>query len=65
LIKAISSKIPLTIENEETVALCSRLVQEDICPVFQISNRTGEGLGFFRYFLNLLPINPTNQWNSN
>mmetsp|Transcript_3072 Transcript_3072/g.2931 ORF Transcript_3072/g.2931 Transcript_3072/m.2931 type:complete len:283 (+) Transcript_3072:759-1607(+) len=65
LIKGISSKIPLTIENEEDVALCSRMTQEDICPMFQISNRTGEGLDFFRYFLNLLPINPSNQWGAN
>jgi GTPase len=34
LIKSIDSKIPLSIQNEDDVALCSRMIQEDICPVF-------------------------------
>ena len=57
---ATSSKVPLSIANEEDVALCSRMIQEDICPIFSVSCKTGEGLDFFRYFLNLLPINPSN-----
>jgi len=65
LIKGVSNKIPLPISKEEDVALCSRNIQEDICPVFEVSNKSGQGLEYFRYFLNLLPINPSNQWNIN
>lgn len=57
LVKTIASKIPLDVDTEEAVALYSRTIQEDICPVFQISNKTGVGLDLFRYFLNLLPTN--------
>jgi GTPase len=57
LLKGIAGKIPLNVDTEESVALCSRMIQEDICPVFQISNKTGAGLDNFRYFLNLLPTN--------
>lgn len=57
LLKAISDKILLKVDSEEDVALCSRTIQEDICPVFYISNKTGAGLDYFRYFLNLLPTN--------
>lgn len=33
--------------------------------MFQVSNKSGLGLDLFIYFLNLLPLNPSNQWNIN
>lgn len=57
-------KIPIMISTEEDVVLCSRTVtEENICPVFEVSNTTGVGLDLFLTFLNLLPI--TNTWNNN
>lgn len=31
-------------------------VSERICPIFQVSNVTGEGLDLLKNFLNILPI---------
>lgn len=46
------------VNNEEDVVLCSRTItEENICPIFDVSNITGEGLDLFLSFLNLLPIN--------
>jgi GTPase len=42
--------------------LCSRTIQdENICPLFLVSSKTGAGLDLFKAFLNLLPININSQ----
>ncbi|KAL8995517.1 MAG: hypothetical protein Q9188_006785 [Gyalolechia gomerana] len=49
-------KIPVFIKNrEETVETASQFVSQRICPIFQVSNVTGEGLDLIRTFLNILP----------
>ncbi|KAK8220142.1 hypothetical protein M8818_000558 [Zalaria obscura] len=45
-------KIPVFIKNREE---CAQFVSERICPVFQVSNVTGESLDLVRTFLNILP----------
>ena len=42
LIKEVSQKISIIVRNEENVVLLSKQIQEeDICPVFLVSNTTG------------------------
>ena len=66
LLKEISTKIPITIQSEEDVVLCSRtLTEESICPVFEVSSTSLKGLDLFLSFLNFLPINSSNQWMKN
>lgn len=49
-------KIPIIIKNRvETVETASQFVSQRICPIFQVSNVTGEGLDNVRTFLNILP----------
>ncbi|KAI0998768.1 GTP-binding protein 1 [Podosphaera aphanis] len=49
-------KIPVFIKNmEECVNTASQFVSQRICPIFQVSNVTGESLHLVRSFLNLLP----------
>lgn len=49
-------KIPVLIRNrEETVNTATQFVSERICPIFQVSNVTGESLDLVRTFLNILP----------
>jgi GTPase len=49
-------KSPIFIENQEQVVDSAlRLGKERICPVFQISNVTGQNLNLLRSFLNILP----------
>ena len=49
-------KIPIFIKNrEETVNTATQFVSQRICPVFQVSNVTGECLDLVRTFLNILP----------
>lgn len=49
-------KIPIFIKStEEAVATASQFVSQRICPIFQVSNVTGEGLEYIRTFLNILP----------
>ncbi|KAL8736552.1 MAG: hypothetical protein Q9181_002380 [Wetmoreana brouardii] len=49
-------KIPIFIKNrEETVETATQFVSQRICPIFQVSNVTGEGLDLVRTFLNILP----------
>lgn len=49
------------------MVLCSRrITDENICPIFEISNVNEEGLDLFKAFLNLLPINSSShQWKKN
>ncbi|KAJ9643717.1 uncharacterized protein PV06_09100 [Exophiala oligosperma] len=49
-------KIPIFIKtHEETVVTATQFVSQRICPVFQVSNVTGESLDLVRTFLNILP----------
>lgn len=49
-------KIPIFIKtHEETVQTASQFVSQRICPIFQVSNVTGECLDLVRTFLNILP----------
>lgn len=49
-------KIPIFIKNlEDTVNTATQFVNHRICPIFQVSNVTGESLELVRTFLNILP----------
>src|ERR1700761_1985945 len=49
-------KIPIFIKtHEETVMTATQFVSQRICPIFQVSNVTGECLDLVRTFLNILP----------
>jgi GTPase len=49
-------KIPIFIKNrEDTVNTATQFVSQRICPIFQVSNVTGECLDLVRTFLNILP----------
>ncbi|KAJ7647327.1 GTP-binding protein 1 [Roridomyces roridus] len=49
-------KAPVFVKDVETAVEISTTFGKDrLCPIFQISNLTGEGLDFVRTFLNLLP----------
>lgn len=49
-------KIPTFIRNrEECINTATQFVSERICPVFQVSNVTGECLDLVRTFLNIIP----------
>ncbi|KAK4632005.1 GTP-binding protein 1 [Fulvia fulva] len=49
-------KIPIFIKNrEECINTATQFVSQRICPVFQVSNVTGESLDLVREFLNILP----------
>lgn len=51
-----AKKIPVFISNrEQSVITATQFVSRRICPVFQVSNVTGENLDLVRIFLNLLP----------
>lgn len=49
-------KIPIFIKNhEETIDTATQFISQRICPIFQVSNVTGESLDLVRTFLNILP----------
>lgn len=49
-------KIPIFIKtHEDTVTTATQFVSQRICPIFQVSNVTGECLDLVRTFLNILP----------
>ncbi|KAF2723654.1 P-loop containing nucleoside triphosphate hydrolase protein [Polychaeton citri CBS 116435] len=49
-------KIPIFIKNrEDCVNTAAQMVSQRICPIFQVSNVTGESLDLVREFLNILP----------
>ncbi|CAF4199130.1 unnamed protein product [Rotaria socialis] len=48
-------KIPLLIQNNDDVITCAtNFTSERLCPIFQVSNVTGENLDLLKKFLNLL-----------
>ncbi|KAK3380454.1 P-loop containing nucleoside triphosphate hydrolase protein [Lasiosphaeria ovina] len=49
-------KIPIFIKtHEECINTATQFVSQRICPIFQVSNVTGENLDLVRAFLNILP----------
>ena len=49
-------KIPVFIKtHQQTVETATQFVSQRICPIFQVSNVTGECLDLVRTFLNILP----------
>ena len=49
-------KVPTLVGNrEECINTATQFVSHRICPVFQVSNVTGENLDLVRTFLNMLP----------
>ncbi|KAI1760374.1 P-loop containing nucleoside triphosphate hydrolase protein [Hypoxylon sp. FL1150] len=49
-------KMPIFINSrEECINTATQFVSQRICPVFQVSNVTGENLNLVRTFLNILP----------
>jgi len=49
-------KTPVFVKSMETaVEISLTFGKERLCPIFQVSNVTGEGLSYMRTFLNLLP----------
>lgn len=49
-------KIPVFIKDmEETINTATQFVSQRICPIFQVSNVTGQNLDQVRTFLNILP----------
>ncbi|KAL8860058.1 MAG: hypothetical protein Q9178_003607 [Gyalolechia marmorata] len=49
-------KIPIFVKSrDETIETATQFVSQRICPIFQVSNVTGEGLDNVRTFLNILP----------
>ncbi|KAJ3139420.1 GTP-binding protein 1 [Physocladia obscura] len=57
-------KIPMFIKTIGDVLITSgNFVSERVCPIFQISNITGEGLDLLKLFLNVLRTNSLGQYN--
>lgn len=51
-----ANKIPIFVKDMEgTVNTATQFVSRRICPIFQVSNVTGESLDMVRTFLNILP----------
>ena len=49
-------KIPIFVKNhEDCINTATQFVSQRICPIFQVSNVTGESLDLVREFLNILP----------
>ncbi|KAJ2426246.1 hypothetical protein GGF47_002231, partial [Coemansia sp. RSA 2524] len=50
-------KLPVAVSDRKSVVMAaSRFVGQRVCPVFQVSNVTGEGVGLLQTFLNILPL---------
>lgn len=48
-------KIPLLVQNQDDVITCAtNFTSERLCPIFQVSNVTGDNLDLLKKFLNLL-----------
>lgn len=60
LIKTKKYKLPVLIENPDQVNECLNLYRNkifyDMCPIFQISNKTGKNLDLLKHFISNLPV---------
>ncbi|KAG7256553.1 hypothetical protein CRUP_007119 [Coryphaenoides rupestris] len=55
VVTKIDMKIPVLVQNKDDVIVtASNFSSERMCPIFQISNVTGENMGLLKMFLNLL-----------
>ncbi|KAF8135691.1 P-loop containing nucleoside triphosphate hydrolase protein [Boletus edulis] len=55
-------KAPVFVDSTEVaVELTGHFANRKLCPIFRISNVTGDGLDYLRTFLNLLPPSDTNR----
>jgi GTPase len=58
-------KIPMFINTVGDVLITSgKFVSERVCPIFQVSNVTGQGLDLLRMFINLLSPNALNKYDA-
>ncbi|TMW44541.1 hypothetical protein DOY81_010376, partial [Sarcophaga bullata] len=58
-------KVPVMVKTADDVVLsATNFVSERLCPIFQVSNVTGENLNLLKMFLNLLTTRMTAQDNS-
>ncbi len=51
------NKVPLVVSNKDDVVLFSNTVNNQIIPIFPISNK-GKNMDMFIHFLQTLPFNP-------
>lgn len=51
------NKVPLIMETDEDIVLFSRNINENIIPIFMVSNIQWNGLKLFKSFLSMLPVN--------
>ncbi|KAJ3231722.1 hypothetical protein HDU81_003566 [Chytriomyces hyalinus] len=57
-------KIPMFIKTEgDVLVTAGNFVSERVCPIFQVSNLTGEGLDLLKLFLNVLRSNSQGHYN--
>ena len=57
-------KVPVMVKSEDDVILsATNFVSERLCPIFQVSNVTGENLPLLKMFLNLLSTRSPNTSN--
>ncbi|TGZ76483.1 P-loop containing nucleoside triphosphate hydrolase protein [Ascodesmis nigricans] len=50
-------KVPILINSrEDVINTATQFISKRICPIFQVSNVTGEGLDHVKTFLNILPF---------
>lgn len=53
-------KVPVMVKTADDVVLsATNFVSERLCPIFQVSNVTGENLDLLKMFLNLLTVRTT------
>jgi GTPase len=50
------SKVPLVVNNIDDLILFSRNLEENILPIFLLSNKSGFGFDYIINFMNLLPV---------
>lgn len=54
-------KVPVMVKTADDVVLsATNFVSERLCPIFQVSNVTGENMDFLKMFLNLLSTRSPN-----
>ncbi|XP_031779704.1 GTP-binding protein 1 [Nasonia vitripennis] len=57
-------KVPVTVKTpDDVVVSATNFVSERLCPIFQVSNVSGENLGLLKMFLNLLTARITSHDN--
>ena len=58
-------KVPVMVKTADDVVLsATNFVSERLCPIFQVSNVTGENMDFLKMFLNLLSTRSPNTGNT-